>query len=243
MSKRKNVIYAILLGLGISLSILIIVLAYFFNNPIINYFLGFSASIIVSVLFSLILDVMSARDIKKKIYEEKKNYLLEIKSKLSELMFKLTKIGTAFNKGFEKIDELLNAFFDDYCKEINNLYYNTVNENTYFLLSSTRLYINDQCLDSIKSVLNRIINNKQSLISNGVFSNYEIYVFEQFLIIICRIVFPYSDSFSLNLDTYERVIVRPNKPVSDSVINNFKNNSISLKKMILEDLSKMDGFA
>jgi hypothetical protein len=58
---RRFILYCILMGIGIILSVIFIVLGYKHNNSIINYFLGFSASMIVTVLFAYLIDYIGQK--------------------------------------------------------------------------------------------------------------------------------------------------------------------------------------
>lgn len=86
MAKWKKILYLGGLLIGVLLSIISILFAYRVDNdPLLNYLIGFSASLIITVIFAFLLELIAIKEQNDKLSKKRKMFLLPIKSYISAL--------------------------------------------------------------------------------------------------------------------------------------------------------------
>lgn len=86
MAKWKKILYLGGLLIGVLLNIISILFAYRVDNdPLLNYLIGFSASLIITVIFAFLLELIAIKEQNDKLSKKRKMFLLPIKSYISAL--------------------------------------------------------------------------------------------------------------------------------------------------------------
>ena len=126
MAKWKKILYLGGLLIGVLLSIISILFAYRVDNdPLLNYLIGFSASLIITVIFAFLLELIAIKEQNDKLSKKRKMFLLSIKSYISALFMHCAFMECWQNENkkytYNDFANLFKKAFDSYCVYIEQI--------------------------------------------------------------------------------------------------------------------------
>ncbi|MDE7406492.1 MAG: hypothetical protein K2M89_06440 [Clostridiales bacterium] len=233
------IIYAVSAGVGILSSVLVVWLGFLYENAVINYFLSFTASLVITPIFAYFIDVSNSR-IQKTTLQEKRGMLLYPIA--GSIMATLSRMVTFCN-----YDE-----FKD--KEID---LNNIEECTHIILDKYVIVIRKWCNQIIDNELRDeylnfwkwevigfidmekqlkiILDNQVALLSEGIMDLMEIYSLNRLYETVEQARLPcFKDQdWNTNTSTFNW----PTAPIAENDINNLHKaftNFFSMLKRAIE---------
>ena len=227
VSNKRFFLYFISLIIGVLFSFLFIILGFYFDDSLINYFLGFSASSIITVIFAYLIDLINQQE-KIDIEKAKRSiYIQPISMKIVELFHRvmLLSIGAEerdIEYTFDDFEKCFQKVFSDYCRYLSLL----IGENKPLLEVNAAFNIKDGIQ---KWVLKDIVQNIDSMMNNlavikieGLFDDGEIYSLQRLKQIVENLYLPYLDTLNLDKNTAKSFVDWPKAEVNDIVKNNYR---------------------
>ena len=238
---RRFILYCILIGIGVILSVIFIILGYKYNNSIINYFLGFSASMIVTVLFAYLIDYIGQKELHDIEKTKRVIYIQPISMKIIELYHRIMFLN--LNEGriedkeykFDDFEEFYKLTFADYCRYLDSLLNGNrplMEVNAAFGIKNS---IQEWCLKEIVNNIELIISNKSVLKAESLFNDRELHMLERIKELSINLYLPYLDTLSSDKNTAKAFMDWPKESVNDIVKNNY-NGQI---KAFVHELKQM----
>ena len=224
---RRFILYCVLIGIGIILSVIFIILGYKFNDSIINYFLGFSASMIVTVLFAYLIDYVGQKELRDIEKAKRVIYIQPISMKIIELYHRIMLFN--LNEGriedkeykFDDFEYFYKLTFTDYCRYLDSLLNGNrplMEVNAAFGIKNS---IQEWCLKEIVNNIELIISNKPVLKAESLFNDKELYMLERLKELSENLYLPYLGTLSSDKNTAKAFIDWPKESVNDIVKNNY----------------------
>lgn len=235
MKRKKNVIkiakwkLALYLGsflAGVVLSVVLIILAYRFgNDPLINYFLGFSSSLIITVIFAYLLELISLQEQNDKRQRQRNMYLMPVKRYAGGLLAYVTccdwPLGVKRCYTYAELPVLMKRCFDAYCVCIEKI---AAGDRTCKTINEAYNYkqgIQQYTMEPLMTSIDNIVNNQFCLIADNVFTEEEIQKLHAFRDSATYLKLPFMDELKKDRNIAVVEIDYPKEPVNDIVKNNF----------------------
>lgn len=179
ISKVHFIVYVVTLALGIISSVIAILLGFYYNNAAINYFIGLTASLIVTPVFAYFIDIANSK-VQIATTRSNRNAVLNpiVMSVLGT--FARTVIIHNYSEykdipvAFDNIEKPIDILLDKYtncigklCTEKNNV--NLINESMN--IKQWEVY----GLRNLEEQLKLVLDNQIELITNNILSQNEFY--------------------------------------------------------------------
>lgn len=241
--KWKKILYSVGLAVGIVSSAVSVGLSYRFeNNPIVNYFIGFSASLIITILFAWLLEMISLNESNKQLIKRRNVFLLPISEYISSMFIRCQ---VDFNEKASKDTDFYNCFetslkqdFSLYCIYIDKLVDNNRDCDLINGAYDFKFGIQVYSVEPLLEVLDTIISQKYYLLAEGLFSRGQIEIIKSFRREVDMLKLPYMDVLSRDRNIAHENIDWPKEPVNDLVRQNYNTAIVgfihSLKTMTHE---------
>lgn len=206
--KWKKTLYIISLLSGVLLSVISILLAYKFgNNPLVSYFLGFSSSLIITVVFAYLLELISLHDQNEKRKKQRLTLLLPVIECVKGLLFRTAVFASAGSDDvreycYEDFDDLLKKAFDYYCAFVKDP---TKKHETIELSNRYKYETQHYCVEPLVSFIDIILNNRYALMADEVMNESEISILEGLKEISVHMGLPDLDGTKTNEDCPTRL--------------------------------------
>lgn len=224
---RRFILYCLLMGIGIVLSVIFVVLGYKYNNSITNYFLGFSASMVVTVLFAYLIDYIGQKELRDIEKTKRVIYIQPIIMKIMELyqrvMFLNLNEGRIEDKEyiFDDFEEFYKLTFADYCRYLDCLLNGNRPLREVNVAFGIKNCIQEWCLKEIVNSIDLIIDNKPVLKAESLFKDSEIFMLERLKELSENLYLPYLDTLSSDKNTAKAFMDWPKESINDIVKNNY----------------------
>ncbi|MCH5154039.1 MAG: hypothetical protein J1F71_02385 [Clostridiales bacterium] len=233
------IIYAVSLGVGILASVLVVLLGYFYENSVINYFLSFTASLVITPIFAYFIDVANSR-IQKTVLQEKRETLLYPLAGTVAAAFGRTIIICNYDEFRDKeitynnLEECIDILLDKYVIAINKLSYQ---RNDFELINECFNYFKWEELGfrEVEKQLKIFLDNQVALLSEGIMAFIEIFFINRLYDAIMQVRLPYL-SMVYDIKTRSSTVDWPMVNLSETDINNlhsaFSNYFFVLNEII-----------
>lgn len=201
--KWKKTLYFISLLTGVLLSVVSVLLAYKFeNNPLVSYFLGFSSSLIITVVFACLLELISLRDQNEKRKKQRLTLLLPVIESVKGMLFRTAVFASAVSDNareyrYEDFDDLLKKAFDYYCAFVKDP---TKKHETIELSNRYKYETQHYYIEPLVSFIDIILNNRYALMADEVMNESEISILEGLKEISVHMGLPDLDGIKTNDD-------------------------------------------
>lgn len=233
LSKPKLILYVVSLVLSVLACAILILLRFHLNRTgeqeeptkyLVDFFVGLCSSVFVTILFAFLLDLISLRESNEKKKIKRNLYLNPIKSEIMVLFhsacFFLDK-DKSYN--FNDFAEILNKDFDGYCEVIEKISHGGYRDCK--LLNEAYNYKNGievYRINPLVQAIDEISNAHNVLISEGLFSQWEITQLHYFKKDVERLRLPYLGTLSKDRNVARDFIDWPKEPINDLVKQNYK---------------------
>lgn len=248
VSRRRFFLYCISMLIGVALSVLFIALGTIYNNSVINYFLGFSASLIITVIFAYLIDFIGQKEIRDLEKTKRTLYLQPISMKIIELFHRIMFFNIT-SKEFEDREYTIDDFetcykrvFLDYCKYLEKL----IGENRPLpevnAAFGIKNSIQEWCLKEIVRSVNVILDNEIVIKAESLLNDKELFLLERLKEIAEHLHLPYLDTMSSDKNTAKAFIDWPKEQVNDIVKNNYNGQIRALVNELKSMAKTFDEF-
>lgn len=226
IAKWKMVLYVVGSIAGFASSAILLFLACSFGEgPLINYFLGFSSSLIVTVLFALLLELISLQEQNDKRKRQRNMYLLPVKEYITKLIGMSTccdlPTGVKRHYTYDDFPTLLKRCFEAYCDTMVKI---ATGDRTCKTINEAYRYkngIQKYSIEPLMSSINSIVDNRYYLMANDIFTKTEIWYLENLRDSADYLKLPYMEETKKNRNSAVLEIDYPEEPVNDIVKNNY----------------------
>lgn len=187
MTKIRKVFYIITLIVGIILSIGSIHLEEYkySNSPRVDYFIGISASLIITVLFAFIIEWIAIDEQNNIILKKRKFYILPMKNYISDLFIYSILFVERENHEkkyvFDDFSRILKQAFELYFSSKNQLSKNTIRYSALINKEYFEFLITQLTITPLIKLIYGILNNQYLLIIDNVFEEDEIRTFKELI--------------------------------------------------------------
>lgn len=234
LSKLKLILYVVSLVLSVLTCAILILLRFHLNQTgkqeettryFIDFFVGLCSSVFVTILFAFLLDQISLRESNEKKKSKRNLYLNPIKSEIAVLFHSacfLLDIDKVYS--FNNFAEILNKDFDSYCEVIEKI--SQGRNRDCKLLNEAYNYKNGievYRIDPLVKAIDEILNARNILLSEGLFSQGEIIQIQNFKIDVERLRLPYLGTLSKDRNVARDFIDWPKEPINQLVKQNYKS--------------------
>lgn len=229
IAKWKKALYLGGFITGVVLSAILIFFAYRLDNdPLINYFLGFSRSLIITVMFAYLLELISLQEQNDKRQRQRNMYLMPVKRYAGGLLACVTccdwPLGIERSYAFEDLPVLMKRCFDAYCVCIEKI---AAGDRTCKTINEAYNYkrgIQQYKMEPLMTSIDNIVNNQFCLIADNVFTEGEIQELQTFRDSTTYLKLPFMDELRKDRNVAVVEIDYPKEPVNDIVKRNFETS-------------------
>lgn len=175
MAKWKKTLYLGGLLIGVLLSIISILFAYRVDNdPLLNYLIGFSASLIITVIFAFLLELIAIKEQNDKLSKKRKMFLLPIKSYISALFMHCAFMECWQNENkkytYNDFANLFKKAFDSYCVYVEQIVDDNRNCELLNKAFNYKNGIQKYSVEPLIAAIDDVLKNQYSLIADDVFT-------------------------------------------------------------------------
>lgn len=239
MAKWKKILYLGGLLIGVLLSIISTLFAYQVDNdPLLNYLIGFSASLIITVIFAFLLELIAIKEENDKRNKKRKMFLLPIKNYISALFMRCTFsewLQNEQNYTYNDFSNLLEKAFNSYCFYVDQIVDDNRNCELLNKAFNYKNGIQNYSIEPLITAIDDVLKNQFSLIADDVFTEKEIHILKSFKKSVELLKLPYLDTLSLDRNIAHENVDFPKETVNDLVKGNYK----SAIKRFIGDLKNM----
>lgn len=242
-TKGRKILYLSCSLIGIFLSGISILLAYYVrNDPLINYFIGFSSSLIITVIFAYFLEIITLQERNYNLIKKRRMYLLPIENHIRSLfnscaICEYSRTGKA-KYSFNDFTNLLKNSFESYCTYIDKIVFDNRNCDLLNKANSYKNGIQKYSVEQLMADIDNILDNRFNLVVDEVFDEKELSILMIFKKSAEHMKLPYLDTLSYDENTAHATVDIPKQPVNEIVKGNYdsaiKNFIENLKKLISE---------
>lgn len=242
-------IYLIVILTGLASSLAIIWVGMYFDNSIINYFLSFTSSLVITPFFAYMIDVANSKIHNKNIKAKRQLFLNPLIGNILATIGR-TSIIWNYNDFNEKditflnVEYLIDALLDKYVICINKLSQNNRDDvliNESFNIKNWEEY----GFREIEKQLKLLLDNQMTLINEEIFTAKDYFYFNLLYSAVEKARLPYL-SVKINKNISKASVDWPQIPLSDIDINNLHSSFkhfISQLKIIISNIDDFKSIA
>jgi len=239
--KNRFWIYFAFFVFGIAMSILFVFLDYRYNDSTISFFVSFFASVIVTCVFTYLVDYLNCTESNRRNEIRKKTIFDPIQREISGIFHRtiiaVNNYEQKNNYTFDDFEECLVKSFDYYSIEINN-YLKNPNDlkainNACNIKNGIEVYSGKELIKSI----DKLLNMKDYLLEEELLKEWDFYIFSMLKDSAEKIYYPYFNVTMVDKNTAQGNGDYPKAPINSIVTNNFKGNA-KMFVSLLRDISK-----
>lgn len=239
VSAKRFYVYLIVLVLSLILSISVIILNFHINNPVVNYFIGFSASLLITDVFAYVLDFIGNSESYELKKQKRQIYIEPIKNYMINLLFSTFMLRDNYYPNsnceytLESFADSLIAVFKKYEELILILVTGTRPLDVINDANNIKNGVEKYNVNQILYNLDAILNNKHFLKAEGLFNENEINCLKILYDELEKVKFPYLNTKEKDENKSIAKMEWPDEKISSIVKNNFISNAEGLQRHIL----------
>ena len=237
-SKKRFYLYFIVFIFSILLSVVMIILNYYTSNPVINYFIGFSASLIITDVFAYVLDCISTSELLQIKKIQRQIYIEPVKNNMHNLLFSTFMLRDNYYPNLEKnysLDDFANSLIDLFRKYKEYISVLVLERQVEAVNCACNIKkgIEIYCVNQLLYNINLLLDNKYFLKIEGLFNENELISLKILYEYLEKLKFPYLNTIEKNDNKAIERIEWPDENIESIVENNFISNAKGLQSQIL----------
>lgn len=243
--KIHFIIYLATLISGLISSIAIVWVGIYFNNSIINYFLSFTASLVITPFFAYMIDVANSK-IHKKILTEKRQLFLN--PLIGNILALLGRTSIIWNYddfrdkeiAFSNIEDFIDALLNKYVICISNL--SQQNRDIRLVNESFNIkHWEEYGFREIEKQLKQLLDNQMNLINESIFTSKDYFYFNLLYSAVEKARLPYL-TVEQDKNISKTVVDWPQMPLSEIDINNLHSSFKFFISTLKNVIANLDDF-
>lgn len=227
VEKTHFFIYLITLSMGFLSSIAILLIGWYFENAIINYFLSLTASLVITPLFAYMIDVANSKSHKDELAEKRKLLLNPLINNIAAMIGRTLIIWNYEDSqdkeiSYANFESCIDVLLDKYIVCIQQLSQQDRNIrllNECFNIKQWEEY----GIREIEKQLRTFLDNQINLISENIFSQNDYYYFNLLYNSVEKARLPYL-SMVQDKNISKATVDWPQRPLSDIDISNLHSS-------------------
>lgn len=227
VEKTHFFIYLITLSIGFLSSIATILIGWYFENAIINYFLSLTASLVITPLFAYMIDVANSKSHKNELVEKRNLLLNPLINNIAAMMGRTLIIWNYEDLqdkeiSYTNFETCIDALLDKYIVCIQQL--SQQNRNIGLVNESFNIkQWEEYGVREIEKQLKTFLDNQINLISENIFSQNDYFYFNLLYNSVEKARLPYL-SMVQDKNISKAIVDWPQMPLSDIDISNLHSS-------------------
>lgn len=238
VSKKRFYLYFIVFIFSILLSVVMIILNFYTSNPVINYFIGFSASLVITDVFAYVLDCIGNSELQQIKKQKRQIYMEPVKNYMCNLLFSTFMLRDNYYPDLEKeysLDDFANSLIDVFrkYKEYISVLVRERQIEAINCACNIKNGIEIYCVNQLLYNINVILGNKHFLKTEGLFNENELISLKILYDNLEKLKFPYLNTSEKDDNKAIARMEWPDENIKSIVENNFISNAKGLQSHIL----------
>lgn len=245
---KKFYFYLMFFLSAVTISIFVIVIASYWNNSILNYFISLSASLVAAPVFAYLLDLIVSSFEKRELKRRSSLYLSPISTLINTMIYRILTLKND-NVITEKVNK--SEFIDCYQKlfEEYDLLISSIKQNKNDIPTLTEAFniknsIEEYSIVPLKQKLQNIFDNEIIIKSDQIISDEIFFLLEELSKCLNDLNLPYLGTKSYDYNESQMIIDWPKSDISPLFKQNYKKHIKHFADLLfdLQNTSKLFNF-